>query len=65
LHGQPLTHQAADRRQKRELALFNLAIGSKLCGCDVVAVRVDSVAASGYAMDRATIRQRKLGANPL
>jgi integrase len=31
------------------------------CGCDVVAVRVDDVAPSGYAMDRATIRQRKTG----
>src|SRR5262249_46304646 len=34
---------------------------SKLRGCDVVAVRVDDVAPSGYAMDRATIRQRKTG----
>jgi len=43
----------------RDLAMFNLAIDSKLRGCDVVAVRVDDVAPSGYAMDRATIRQRK------
>ena len=42
-------------------ALFNLAIDSKLCGCDVVAVRVDDVAPSGYAMDLATIRQKKTG----
>ena len=45
--------------RKRDLALFNLAIDSKLRGCDVVAVRVDDVAPSGYAMDRATIRQKK------
>lgn len=45
----------------RDLALFNLAIDSKLRGCDVVAVRVDDVAPSGYAMDRATIRQSKTG----
>ena len=51
--------QMEDR--KRDLALFNLAIDSKLRGCDVVAVRVDDVAPSGYAMDRATIRQRKTG----
>ncbi len=38
-----------------------LAIDSKLRGCDVVAVRVDDVAPSGYAMDRATIRQKKTG----
>lgn len=47
--------------KKRDLALFNLAIDSKLRGCDVVAVRVDDVAPSGYAMDRATIRQKKTG----
>ena len=47
--------------RKRDLALFNLAIDSKLRGCDIVAVRVDDVAPSGYAMDRATIRQRKTG----
>jgi integrase len=47
--------------RKRDLALFNLAIDSKLRGCDVVAVRVDDVAPSGYAMDRATIQQRKTG----
>jgi integrase len=47
--------------RQRDLALFNLAIDSKLRGCDVVAVRVDDVAPSGYAMDRATIRQWKTG----
>ncbi len=47
--------------KKRDFALFNLAIDSKLRGCDVVAVRVDDVAPSGYAMDRATIRQKKTG----
>jgi len=41
--------------------LFNLAIDSKLRGCDVVVIRVDDVAPSGYAMDRATIRQKKAG----
>jgi hypothetical protein len=49
------------QERKRDLALFNLAIDSKLRGCDVVGVRVDDVAPSGYAMDRATIRQRKTG----
>ena len=32
--------------KKRDLALFNLAIDSKLRGCDVVAVSVDDVAPS-------------------
>ena len=46
-------------RSKRDLAMFNLAIDSKLRGCDVVAIRVDDVAPNGYAIDRATVRQRK------
>ena len=48
-------------RSKRDLAMFNLAIDSKLRGCDVVAVTVDDVAPNGYAIDRATVRQRKTG----
>ena len=34
-------------QQVRDLALFNLAIDSKLRGCDVVAIRVDDVALMG------------------
>jgi integrase len=45
----------------RDLALFNLAIDSKLRGCDLVTLKVDDVAPRGYAADRATIRQRKTG----
>ena len=41
--------------------MFNLAIDSKLRGCDVVALRVEDVASSGYAVDRATVRQKKTG----
>src|SRR5262249_57511061 len=48
-------------RRVRDLALFNLAIDSKLRGCDIVAVRVDDVVPNGYTVDRATIRQRKTG----
>jgi integrase len=48
-------------RSKRDLAMFNLAIDSKLRGCDVVAIRVDNVAPNGYAIDRATVRQKKTG----
>ena len=47
--------------RKRDLALFNLAIDSKLRGCDVVAIRVEDIAPSGYAIDRATVRQKKTG----
>ena len=45
----------------RDLALFNLAIDSKLRGCDVVALKVEDVAPNGYAMDRAMVRQKKTG----
>jgi integrase len=51
--------QMKDR--KGDLALFNFAIDSKFRGCDVVAVRVNDLAPSGYAMDRATVRQKKTG----
>ena len=42
--------QMADR--KRDLALFNLAIDSKLRGCDVVALEVEDIAPHGYAVER-------------
>ena len=45
----------------RDLAMFNLAIDTKLRGCDVVALKVEDVAPSGYAVDRATVRQKKTG----
>ena len=45
----------------RDVAMFNLAIDSKLRGCDVVALKVEDVAPSGYAVDRATVRQKKTG----
>ena len=41
----------------RDLAMFNLAIDRR--GCDVVALRVEDVAPSGYAVDRATVRQKQ------
>jgi integrase len=48
-------------KRTRDPALFNLAIDSKLRGCDVVAMRVDDVAPNGYTLDRATVRQKKTG----
>jgi len=45
----------------RDLAMFNLAIDSNLRGSDVVAIRVEDVAAGGYTADRATVRQKKTG----
>lgn len=45
----------------RDLAMFNLAIDSKLRGCDVVSLKVEDVAPQGMALDRASIRQKKTG----
>src|SRR5436190_2979330 len=45
----------------RDLAMLNLAIDSKLRGCDVVSLRVEDVAPHGLAVDRATVRQKKTG----
>ena len=42
-----------------DLAMFNLAIDSKLRGCDVVSLKVEDVAPYGITVDRATVRQRK------
>src|ERR1700758_2583438 len=44
-----------------DLAAFNLAIDSKLRGCDVGALKVEDVAPTGYAVVRATVRQKKTG----
>jgi len=46
-------------QQSRELALFNLAIDSKLRGCDLVALRVLDVAHGTQIAPRAIILQRK------
>ena len=48
-------------RRARDLALFNLAIDSKLRGCDLVRLMVEDVCAGGRVRERATIVQRKTG----
>ncbi len=48
-------------KRRRDLALFNLAIDSKLRGCDVVSLKVEDIAPHGYAVERATVRQKKTG----
>ncbi|MEM7661458.1 MAG: tyrosine-type recombinase/integrase [Pseudomonadota bacterium] len=45
----------------RDLALFNLAIDSKLRGCDLVSLRVEDVAAGGEVKSRGAIIQKKTG----
>ena len=48
-------------RRVRDLALFNMAIDSKLRGCDLVALRVSDVAAGGDIKTRGVIVQQKTG----
>ena len=47
------------KKSHRDLALFNLAIDSKLRGCDLVRLRVENVYAGGSVRDRAMIVQKK------
>ena len=43
----------------RDLALFNLAIDSKLRACDLLALRVSDIASGKDVQSRAIIRQKK------
>ena len=45
--------------RKRDLALFNLAIDSKLRGCDVVKIRIGELVSGGRLRARATVVQQK------
>ena len=45
----------------RDLALFNLAIDSKLRGCDLVTLEVNDVCVGGRMRTRTTIIQSKTG----
>ena len=48
-------------RRVRDLALFDLAIDSKLRGCDVVALRLNDIIIGGTVRRRAMVLQRKTG----
>lgn len=45
--------------QTRQLALFNLAIDSKLRGCDLLKIKVSEISQGGRICSRATILQKK------
>jgi hypothetical protein len=45
--------------RKRDLAMFNLAVDSKLRGCDLVRLKIDDVSAGGRVRDRAMVIQKK------
>ena len=49
------------QERNRELALFNLAIDSKLRACDLMALTVADIAQGGRVQSRARIVQRKTG----
>jgi len=46
---------------KRDLAMFNLTVDSKLRGCDLVRLKIDDVSAGGRVRGRATVIQKKTG----
>ena len=48
-------------RRVRDLALFDLAIDSKLRGCDVVSLRLGDILVGGAVRFRAIVIQRKTG----
>ena len=48
-------------RRLRDLALFDVALDSKLRGCDVVSLRVCDVLAAGALRRRAIVIQQKTG----
>jgi len=48
-------------RSRRDLAIFNLAIDSKLRACDLVKLRLDDICSGANVRHRATIVQKKTG----
>ena len=48
-------------RRLRDLALFDIALDSKLRGCDVVSLRVADIVAAGALRRRAIVIQQKTG----
>jgi integrase len=48
-------------RRRRDLAMFNLAIDSKLRGCDLMRLRIDDVFVGERVRDRATVIQKTTG----
>ena len=48
-------------RRLRDRALFDLAIDSKLRGCDVVKIRISELVSGGHVRSRAMVIQQKTG----
>ena len=47
--------------RKRDLVMFDLAVDSKLRGCDLIRLKMDDVSTGGTVRDRATVIQKKTG----
>ena len=47
------------RSKVRDLALFNLAIDSKLRGCDLVRMKIGDIVSGGQIRSRAIVMQQK------
>jgi integrase len=45
-----------EHRRLRDRALFDLAIDSKLRGCDIVKMKIGDIAAGGVIRNRATVK---------
>jgi integrase len=56
-----LGHPVLSRRTLRDRALFDLAIDSKLRGCDLVKLRIGDLVSGGTIRNRATVIQQKTG----
>ena len=50
-----------EHKRMRDRALFDLAIDSKLRGCDLVKLRIGDVVSGGHIRNRATVIQQKTG----
>ena len=50
-----------EHKRLRDRALFDLAIDSKLRGCDLVKLRIGDVVSGGHIRNRATVIQQKTG----
>lgn len=50
-----------EHKRLRDRALFDLAIDSKLRGCDLVKLRIGDLVSGGHVRNRATVIQQKTG----
>ena len=50
-----------EHRRLRDKAMFDLAIDSKLRGCDIVKMKIGDIAVGGSIRNRATVIQQKTG----